>query len=553
MKIKLVSLEDGITSCGFRKIASFISQLNADTEACYVSTNQYRSLLGSIKGSFGGKGDMDDDAIDEIAQGLAGADLVGYSSMTGYSELTKRIASRVRQLNPQAYQMWGGIHPIIHPEDAIEAEVDAICTGEGEFAFEEFLKLYNDGQDYTRLQNFWFRNNGEVIRNGFRPLMTTDDMEILPFPLYGKGEKIYRAGDGFVPMGKADYLRNDGLGYATLWSIGCPFHCTFCGNTKFIANDPQYKKIRHPSARYIVDEIKAVRRRYPHVSQVSFHDDSFMAITYKELEVFAELWKAELGIPFAVYGVIPNYVKQDKFEILTWAGMNRVRMGIQSGSENMLEFYKRPTPPDRIREAGRIIASFAPKYQIPPAYDIIMDNPVETRQDVVDTLELLYEMPRPYTLYTYSLKVIPNTEMARMMKERGIDLDEISANYSMIPPKMANLLLYVLALRRPPRRLFDWALKRVHASSTPQKEYPKIGMLLRSLYIGKRGLEHLRFMDFSIIPGWSGYVLWRLGIVDAWRKRFVGKFPRPERASAATRLGIGVGKRNALTVTEGDK
>ena len=39
-------------------------------------------------------------------------------------------------------------------------------------------------------------------------------------------------------------------------------------------------------------------------------------------------------------------------------------------------------------------------------------------------------------------------------------------------------------------------------------------MVLRSLYIGKRGLEHLRFMDFSIIPGWSGYVLWRLGIVD---------------------------------------
>jgi anaerobic magnesium-protoporphyrin IX monomethyl ester cyclase len=78
MKIKLVSLEDGITSCGFRKIASFISQLNTDTEACYVSTNQYRSLLGSIKGSFGGKGDMGDDAVDEIAQGLAGADLVGY-------------------------------------------------------------------------------------------------------------------------------------------------------------------------------------------------------------------------------------------------------------------------------------------------------------------------------------------------------------------------------------------------------------------------------------------------------------------------------------------
>jgi anaerobic magnesium-protoporphyrin IX monomethyl ester cyclase len=535
MKIKLVSLEDGITSCGFRKIASFVSQLNTDTEACYVSTNQYRRLLGSIKGSTGGRGELSADAVDEIAQHLAGSDLVGYSSMTGYSDLTKQIATRVRQLNPHAYQMWGGIHPIIHPEDAIEADVDAICTGEGEFAFEEFFKLFNDGQDFSRIQNFWFRQKGQVIRNGFRPLMTTDDMEILPFPLYGKEETIYRSGQGFQPMGISDYLHNDGLGYSTLWSIGCPFHCTFCGNTKFIANDPMYKKVRHPSARYIVDEIKAVRRRYPHVSQVSFNDDSFMAIPYRELETFAELWKAELGIPFAVYGVIPNYVKQDKFEILTWAGMNRVRMGIQSGSQAILDFYKRPTPPDRIREAGKIIGGFTPKYQIPPAYDIIVDNPIETRQDVIDTLELLYEMARPYTLNTFSLKVIPNTEMEKMMKERGVDIEEISANYQMIPPRVANLLLYVLAVRRPPRRLFDWALKRVHASSTPQKEYPKIGMVLRSFYIGKRGLEHLRFMDFSIIPGWSGYVLWRLGIVGMYQRRFVGKFPRPERADPALR------------------
>src|SRR5258708_18267028 len=56
--------------------------------------------------------------------------------------------------------------------------------------------------------------------------------------------------------------------------------------------------------------------------------------------------------PFAVYGVIPNYVRQDKFELLSWAGMNRIRMGIQSGSKNMLDFYKRPTPPEKILKAG---------------------------------------------------------------------------------------------------------------------------------------------------------------------------------------------------------
>jgi len=256
---------------------------------------------------------------------------------------------------------------------------------------------------------------------------------------------------------------------------------------------------------------------------------SFMAIPYRELEVFAELWREELGIPFAVYGVIPNYVKQDKFEILTWAGMNRVRMGIQSGSEAILDFYKRPTPPARILEAGTVIASFAPKYHIPPSYDIIMDNPVETRQDVVDTLELLYRMPRPYTLFIYSLKVIPNTDLEKALRERGIDLDAISANYASIPPKAANLVLYLLALVRPPRWLFNLLLRRVRATLEPQREHPALGMVLRTLYLTKRVLNHLRFMDFSIIPGWSGYVAWRVGLVGLWRRRFTPRLPRPER------------------------
>ncbi|MDX6645572.1 MAG: anaerobic magnesium-protoporphyrin monomethyl ester cyclase, partial [Miltoncostaeaceae bacterium] len=413
MQIKLVSLEDGITASGFRRMAAYVHGLNEDTESCYVSTSQWRSLRGAITGSTGDKAELGPAEAEQIAAHLASADMVGFSSMTGYSELTHDIIARVRALNPNAYLIWGGIHPIIHPEDAILADVDAICTGEGEFAFEEFLQLFQDGRDFTHVKSFWFKIDGRVIRNVFRPLMSEEEMEDLPFPEYWDGELIYRPEKGFVPVTKDDYLTNDGLGYTTLWSIGCPFHCTFCGNTKFIANDPLYKKIRHPSARYIVDEIKDLRSRLPHVSQVSFHDDSFMAIPYRELETFAELWKKELDIPFAVYGVIPNYVKQDKFEILTWAGMNRVRMGIQSGSEAILDFYKRPTPPARILEAGRIITSFAPKYHIPAAFDIIMDNPIETKQDVVDTLELLYSMPRPFTLFIYSLKVIPNTELEK--------------------------------------------------------------------------------------------------------------------------------------------
>ncbi|HEX2047748.1 MAG TPA: radical SAM protein [Acidimicrobiales bacterium] len=547
MHIKMVCLEDGITSCGFRKMAAYVAQLNPDTESCYVSTNRFKSVTNLLRGTFGTEGELSDEGVDEIAEHLAQADLVGFSSMTGYAELTRRVAKRIRTINPSAFLLWGGIHPIIHPDDAISAEVDAICTGEGEFAFREFFELFTSGRDYTGVGNFWFKGDqdGHVIRNPFLPLMTPEDMDALPFPQYGaESERIYVPGQGFVPMTKDDYLDNFSLGYQTVWSIGCPFHCSFCGNTKFIANDPSYKKVRHPSARYIVDEIKSVRETFPFVSQVSFHDDSFMAIPYRELVQFAELWHDELpDVPFTVYGVIPNYVKQEKFDILTWAGMHRVRMGIQSGSQQILDFYKRPTPPERILQAGEVIGTFSGKYHIPPAYDIIVDNPVETRQDVIDTLELLYKIARPYTLYIYSLKIIPNTELERAMTERGVDLEGISSSYMIIPPRAANLLLYVLAVWRPPRWLFDRLLRFVKPSAEPQPMYPRLGTVLRSIYLGKRAIEHLRFADVSVLPGRSGYLLWRLGIVGALQRRFTKRPPRPEAkkyraADVAARLPV---------------
>jgi anaerobic magnesium-protoporphyrin IX monomethyl ester cyclase len=530
----MVSLEDGITSCGFRKMAAYVGRLNADTEACYVTTNKYRGIRNALFG-LGAGGELTDEDVDEVAQGLIGSDLLGFSSMTGYSELTRRIAKRVRELDPSAFMIWGGIHPIIHPEDAITAEVDAICTGEGELAFEEFLGVFAAGEDYTSVKNFWFKRGDQVIRNHFLPLMSSEEMERLPFPLYGERERIYRRGEGLVPISLSDYVGNDGLSYTTLWSIGCPFHCTYCGNTKFIANDSKYKRIRHPSARYIVDQVNDARRRFPHLSQVSFHDDSFMAIPYGQLAEFAELWKAEVGVPFAVYGVIPNYVKQDKFEILTWAGMNRIRMGIQSGSQRILDFYKRPSPPHKILAAGKVIASFAPRYHLPPAYDVIVDNPIETRQDVVDTLELLYEMPRPYTLFIYSLKVIPNTELERAMREQGVDLDEIDSSYFVIPARMGNLLLYVLCLFKPPRWLWKALLSRVRASREPQTLYPRVALVLRTLYLARRVLSHARRMDFSITPGWAGYTFWRAGVLRFWQRAFTHRLPKPERRIDARR------------------
>ena len=108
--------------------------------------------MSHLLSRYGGK--IQEELLDRIAEPLAEADLVGFSSMTGYAAITRGVIKKIKERSPKTFLLWGGIHPIIHPEDAIMAEVDAICTGEGEFAFEEFFESFRHGQDYTGLRNF---------------------------------------------------------------------------------------------------------------------------------------------------------------------------------------------------------------------------------------------------------------------------------------------------------------------------------------------------------------------------------------------------------------
>jgi len=129
MKIHLVSLEDGITATGFRKFAAYAEEDQCRHAHVYVGTQRYRSMWKSFARKVGEGRSFGAAEVEEIAHELAEADVVAFSSMTGYADLTKELATRVRELNPKAYTMWGGIHPIIYPEDAVKADVDAICTG----------------------------------------------------------------------------------------------------------------------------------------------------------------------------------------------------------------------------------------------------------------------------------------------------------------------------------------------------------------------------------------------------------------------------------------
>jgi len=521
MKIRLICIEDGLENIGFKKFAGYVQSIHQDTLAAFVPTGNVYSLIRHITEK--GAGDLNENDIHEVAQFLAKGDLVGLCSMTQYSATVHKVIAVIRKLNPQAYIVWGGIHSIIHPEDAIK-HADAVCTGEGEFAFKIFLDLFLKRKDFTTAPSFWFNKSNGVVKNRNLPLMTPKEMDELPPLIYEDGELIYRRGRGIMPLNASDTLDYNGLQYSTVWSVGCPLMCTYCGNSKFIEYDGGYRRIRHSSPQTIVDEIKRAKSKQPHLSTVNFHDDSFLALPYKQLEDFAKLYKQEVKIPFAVGGVIPNYVRKDKIALLVDAGMNRVRMGIQSGSDNILQFYKRPTKLHRIKEATKILNKFN-KYMIPPSYDIILENPVEKVEDTRATVDMIYEMPRPFTLNVYALRVIPNTIMAKQIEERGLKVPPIDKNYYVDYRRtLGNILVFALTIWKIPRWLYKILRKRVYPVQDKQPSYPILFWIVRMIYLAKRAFNHLRFMDFSLLPGKVGHVLWKLGIIGFWQRFLVAHY-----------------------------
>ncbi len=529
MRTVFVNVENGIYASGFRRMASVARALDPETEVLYlVPSNALSPLMLALRpGRLGD--DLADDEIAAVAERLARADLVCYSSMTLFAGIVKRLIRRVREVNPGAFQIWGGVHPIVAPGDAV-AEADAVCVGEGESVFGPLYGALKEGRDPSATENFWFRRGDRVVRNRFRPLHTGEEMDRLPPPLYAERELLYRRGRGFGPLTTADYLRFNSLRYMVVWTLGCPYHCTYCGNSRFIANDRGYARLRHPGVDTLLREIARARAKHPHLSSVTFVDDSFIALPLATLEEFAAKWKSGAGLPFFVAGVIPTAVTEEKLALLIDAGMNRLRMGIQSGSDRILRFYKRPYTVARLEETLRTIARFS-KRMMPPAYDLILDNPVETREDVAATLDLLHRMPRPYHLFVYGLRVIPGTRLEADLARLGIEHKGIAEGYGTPEPTLANLLAYALVVVRLPRRLYAALRKRVRPSAGGASRWPLLMALVRTAYLAKRSLSYLKYMDFSVAGGRFGWVLWRIGFIRWWQGRMRRRHPPPPRPS----------------------
>ncbi|MDP8234627.1 MAG: radical SAM protein [Candidatus Saelkia tenebricola] len=396
LNIALISLY-GVENNGIRSISSFLKQngfnvyliffkrwLNNDMH--YPSEKEKRHLVSLCK---------------ELE-----IDLVGISFTSPFLKIAQDLTMQMKS-SLDIKIAWGGIHATVEPRESLEY-CDFICRGEGEHVMLDLARALAGRWTLEGIKNLCYKKDDKVIFEDLRPLI--QDLDILPPQDYGGVNKFFIDKDlkNIDPLVSAKELR-------VFASRGCPFNCSYCYNSIYRALYQNQRYYRIGSVEKVLSEIEVGLSRFKKIKKIKFDDDTFIFPAYW-IDEFCKKYRQRVKLPFEI---LFNAQCLDKSNLkkLKCAGLKRIQIGIQTGSvQESEQVYNRKLEVDVIKK----FAQEAKKINLDVVYDLIFDNPLSTPENKKELITLLLDLPRPFSLFLYSLTVFPGTELSKIFLEKKI-------------------------------------------------------------------------------------------------------------------------------------
>ena len=300
------------------------------------------------------------------------------------------------------YAMMGGPHAMFNTQVLDDEGLDAVCTGEGDVSFPEFVTRMQKGEEYWLTETFFVKHDGRMFTNQLRELV--GDLNDLPFP---DRQIVYDADPNIAAVGQKSFHT----------SRGCPYRCSYCFNKKYNDN---YKGlgqiIRCRSPENVVKEIEWVKDRY-NLSMISFVDDIFFLKPNGWLDEFAKLYKERIGLPFNG-NVRANVLKEKDVALLADAGLSYVWMGVECGNDeaaNKVFLRDGSSTSDVILKASALFRKYGVKIIALNIMGLPVENPFEIDMETLDlNLKIKPALASVGLLYPY-----PGTPVAAYAIEQG--------------------------------------------------------------------------------------------------------------------------------------
>jgi anaerobic magnesium-protoporphyrin IX monomethyl ester cyclase len=322
-------------------------------------------------------------------------DIIGFQILTANRTSSFNLIEYAKENYPETQIIIGGIHTTIMHEQIIQKFPYVIAIlGEGEITVSQLiLELSKPDPDLNQIDGIVFMHHGEIVKTNPRQLIK--NLDELPFP---KHELFF------------DKKRTSG---GIITSRGCPFKCSFC------CLDVQSQRIiRKRSVANIIAEIEMMIKRFPQMTKIWIHDDSFFIDNDRVIDFCDEIIKRQIKIDFTCSARVKP-ISQKMVDKLEAANFKKILLGLESGDEGILKNCHKGINQSDVIKAFKMFA----QTNMDVTAFLIIGLPGETKTTVRETANFVKKLQRIKYIYYENcslLTIYPGTEVYEIAKAGGV-------------------------------------------------------------------------------------------------------------------------------------
>ncbi|MFA4933767.1 MAG: radical SAM protein [Candidatus Omnitrophota bacterium] len=332
-------------------------------------------------------------------------------------ELFKEIMANVSFPDPAPFVIAGGVHASIDPESVIsEPFIDAVCVGEGEDVWADFIAAINSNGSIVDLHGLWVRTPEGIRKNPKRSLIKAVHLWDIPVDYsFFDDRHLLKPYDG--------QMRRRGL---IEYSRGCPFNCYYCVNSalkeKFRGLGKFFRVRPFKNFQQGVYRLKSMGAEI-----LQLQDECFLFNNIADIKRFCDWYGEEIRLPLLLQ-TRPESVTVENISLIAKMRIPvQITLGVESGSPRILgDICNRHMSIDIIKNAFEVIHHYGLRSS---AYCMI-GFPTETRQEVFQTIRLIRHV-QPTIAIMSVFYPFPGVPLRKFCVDRGfIKGDELARTFT---------------------------------------------------------------------------------------------------------------------------
>jgi anaerobic magnesium-protoporphyrin IX monomethyl ester cyclase len=333
---------------------------------------------------------------------------LGMTCMTGPQILRAIEAARLaKALHPGLPVVWGGIHASLLPEQTLRHDAaDVVVVGEGEATFAALVEALRDETPLSNVEGIMYKEDGRIRFTPERSFIDIDKEPPLAYHLLDMDQ--YRR-------------RLFGVDHVTFNSSrGCLFRCAFCWDPVM-----HKRKWRAMEPETVLDHLQQIIRDYG-IRGFLFTDDHFFIDMKRARGIIEGIVRLGLDVTISKLQIRADTICRmdtEFLDLMVRAGVKRFTVGIESGSQRVLDLIKKDMTVEQALEANRKLAPFP----IIPLYLFMMGMPTETPDELRESIVLADRMiaDNPKAAKTFNIYTpYPGTELYGIAVQRGLKVPE---------------------------------------------------------------------------------------------------------------------------------